>query len=157
MAYGIFIKMDGIMGESADAKHRGEIDVLSWSWGVTTSSSTHVGGAGVAGRAIPADLRFSHRIDLATPSLIKACASGRLIKEAVVSVQKAGAAPFEFLTIKLYDVTVKSVEPGVNTLENNATEIVGLSFSKMEFEYRQDVKPGATSKVLWDVTSNKVS
>jgi type VI secretion system secreted protein Hcp len=157
MAYVIFIKMDGITGESADAKHRGEIDVLSWSWGVTTSSSTHVGGAGVAGRAIPADLRFSHRIDLATPSLIKACASGRLIKEAVVSVQKAGAAPFEFLTIKLSDVTVKSVEPGVNTLENNATEIVGLAFSKMEFEYRQDVKPGATSKVLWDVTANKVS
>lgn len=157
MAYVIFIKMDGITGESADAKHRGEIDVLSWSWGVTTSSSTHVGGAAVAGRAIPADLRFSHRIDLATPSLIKACASGRHIKEAVVSVQKTGAAPLEFLTIKLSEVTVESVEPGVNTLENNATEIVGLAFSRMEFEYRQDLKPGATSKVLWDVAANKVS
>ena len=44
MAYGIFIKMDGITGELADAKHRGEIDVLSWSWGVTLSTSA--GGAG---------------------------------------------------------------------------------------------------------------
>jgi len=149
--------MDGITGESTDAKHRGEIDVLSWSWGVTLSSSTHVGGAGEAGKAIPADLKFSHRIDLASPSLIKACASGRHIKEAVVSVQKTGAAPFEFLTIKLSDVTVKSVEPVVNTLENNATEIVGLDFSRMEFEYRQDLKPGATSKVLWDVAANKVT
>jgi len=157
MAYVIFIKMDGITGESTDAKHRGEIDVLSWSWGVTLSSSTHVGGAGEAGKAIPADLKFSHRIDLASPSLIKACASGRHIKEAVVSVQKTGAAPFEFLTIKLSDVTVKSVEPVVNTLENNATEIVGLDFSRMEFEYRQDLKPGATSKVLWDVAANKVT
>ena len=157
MSYVIFIKMDGITGESTDAKHRGEIDVLSWSWGVTTSSSTHVGGAGGAGKAIPADLKFSHRIDLASPSLIKACASGRHIKEAVVSVQKTGAAPFEFLTIKLSDVTVKSVEPVVNTLENNATEIVGLDFSRMEFEYRQDLKPGATSKVLWDVAANKVT
>ena len=157
MAYVIFIKMDGITGESTDAKHRGEIDVLSWSWGVTLSSSTHVGGAGEAGKAIPADLKFSHRIDLASPSLIKACASGRHIKEAVVTVQKAGAAPFEFLTIKLSEVTVESVEPGVNTLENNATEIVGLDFSRMEFEYRQDLKPGATSKVLWDVAANKVT
>ena len=157
MAYVIFIKMDGITGESTDAKHRGEIDVLSWSWGVTISSSTHVGGAAVAGKAIPADLKFFHRIDLATPSLIKACASGRHIKEAVVTVQKAGAAPFEFLTIKLSEVTVESVEPGVNTLENNATEIVGLAFSRMEFEYRQDLKPGATSKVLWDVAANKVT
>jgi len=157
MPYVIFIKMDGIPGESTDAKHREEIDVLSWSWGVTLPSSPHAGGAGGAGRAIPADLKFSHRIDLASPSLTRACASGRHVKEAVVSVQKTGAAPFEFLTIKLSDVTVKSVEPGVNTLENNATESVGLAFSRMEFEYRQDVKPGATSKVLWDVMANKVS
>jgi type VI secretion system secreted protein Hcp len=102
-------------------------------------------------------LKFSHRIDFASPSLIKACASGRHIKEAVVRVQKTGAAPFEFLTIKLSDVLVKSVEPGVSTLENNAIETVGLAFARMEFEYRQDVKPGAVNKVFWDVPANKVS
>jgi type VI secretion system secreted protein Hcp len=161
MSYAIFIKMDGIEGESTDARHKDEIDVLSWSWGVTQSSSPAAGGAGGAGRAVPADLKFSHRIDFASPSLIKACASGRHIKEAVVSVQKAGADPRPgrdpFLTIRLFVVTVKSVEPGVSTLENSATETVGLAFSKMEFEYRQEMKPGATSKVLWDVTANKVS
>jgi type VI secretion system secreted protein Hcp len=155
MSYAIFIKMDGIEGESTDARHKDEIDVLSWSWGVTLSASA--GGAGGTGRAVPADLKFSHRIDFASPSLIKACASGRHIKEAVVRVQKTGAAPFEFLTIKLSDVLVKSVEPGVSTLENNAIETVGLAFARMEFEYRQEVKPGATSKVLWDVAANKVS
>jgi len=157
MSYAIFIKLDGIEGESTDARHKDEIDVLSWSWGVTLPSSMPVGGAGGAGKATPADLKFSHRIDFASPSLIRACASGRHIKEAVVRVQKTGAAPFEFLTIKLSDVLVKSVEPGVNTLENNATENVGLSFSRMEFEYRQDVKPGAVNKVFWDVLANKVS
>jgi type VI protein secretion system component Hcp len=33
MSYAIFIKMDGIKGESRDAKHEGEIEVLSWSLG----------------------------------------------------------------------------------------------------------------------------
>ncbi|HEY7575111.1 MAG TPA: type VI secretion system tube protein Hcp, partial [Thermoanaerobaculia bacterium] len=28
-----FLKIDGIEGESQDGKHKGEIDVLSWSWG----------------------------------------------------------------------------------------------------------------------------
>jgi type VI secretion system secreted protein Hcp len=161
MSYAIFIKMEGITGESTDVRHKDEIDVISWSWGVTQSSSSAAGGAGGAGRAVPADLKFSHRIDFASPSLIKACASGRHIKEAVVSVQKAGADPRSgrdpFLTIKLNDVLVKSVEPGVSTLENSATEIVGLAFSRMEFEYRQEVKPGVVNKVLWDVAGNKVS
>jgi type VI secretion system secreted protein Hcp len=159
MSYAIFIKMDGIEGESTDARHKGEIDVLSWSWGVTLSTSA--GGAGGTGRAIPADLKFSHRIDFASPSLIRACASGRHIKEAVVSVQKTGAdpraAPDSFLTIRLFVVTVKSVEPCVNALENSATETVGLAFSKMEFEYRQEMKPGVVNKVLWDVAANKVT
>ena len=161
MPYVIFIKMDGIQGESTDARHKDEIDVLSWSWGVTLPSSAHAGGAGGAGKPIPADLKFTHRIDLASPSLIRACASGRRLKEAVVSVQKAGAdpraAPDPFLTIKLNDVLVKSVETGVYTLENSATETVGIAFSKMEFEYRQEVKPGAVNKVFWDVLANKVS
>lgn len=161
MSYGIFIKMDGIMGESTDAKHRGEIDVLYWSWGVTISSSTAVGGAaGATGKPIPADLKFSHFIDLASPSLIKTCASGRHIKEAVVTVQKAGAAPQEFLIIKLYDVMVRSVETDGNALENRATENVALNFSKVEFvynEYKQDGKLGSTNKMLWDVVGNKVT
>ena len=33
MALDYFLKLDGIPGESVDAKHKGEIDVLSWSWG----------------------------------------------------------------------------------------------------------------------------
>jgi type VI secretion system secreted protein Hcp len=71
--------MDGIKGESRDAKHEGEIEVLSWSWGVTNYPSETVGKAGrEAGKAISSDLNFYHRIDLASPSLIKACASGRI-------------------------------------------------------------------------------
>ena len=34
-----FIKFDGIKGESADAKHKDEIDVESWSWGETHSGA----------------------------------------------------------------------------------------------------------------------
>ena len=30
-----FLKFDGIKGESADVKHKDEIDVESWSWGET--------------------------------------------------------------------------------------------------------------------------
>ena len=161
MSYAIFIKMDGIAGESTDAKHKGEIDVLSWSWGLTNHPSETVGKVGgAAGKSIPSNLIFSHRIDLASPSLIKACASSRYLREAVVTVQKSGPEPQQFLLVKLYDVLVKSVETGVDTLENSITENVAISFSRIEFVYKEqkpDGRPGSGSKVIWDVKNNKVT
>ncbi|MGB5619216.1 MAG: type VI secretion system tube protein Hcp [Desulfobacterales bacterium] len=161
MSYAIFIKMDSITGESRDAKHKGEIDVLSWNWGVTNHPSEIAGKVGaVSGKSSSSDLVFSHRIDLASPSLIKACASGHHLKEAIVTVQKAGPEPQEFLVIKLYEVIVTSVETGVDTLQNSVTENVAISFSRIEFVYTEQ-KPdgtlGGSNRVLWDIISNKVT
>ena len=51
MAVDMFIKIDGIKGESADDKHKEEVDVLSWSWGMSQSGSAHMGGGAGAGKA----------------------------------------------------------------------------------------------------------
>jgi type VI secretion system secreted protein Hcp len=43
-----FLKIDGIPGDSQDSKHKGEIDVESWSWGETNvGDAAHRGGMGV--------------------------------------------------------------------------------------------------------------
>lgn len=92
--------------------------------------------------------------------MIKACVSGRHLKEAVVTVQKAGPEPQQFLAIKLYDVIVKSVETGVDALEDSMTENVALSFSRMEFVYNEqnsDGTLGSSNKIFWDIVSNKVA
>ena len=39
MAADIFAKIGDIKGESLDAKHKDEVEVLSWSWGVTQTGS----------------------------------------------------------------------------------------------------------------------
>ena len=39
MAAGIFAKIGDIKGESLDSKHKNEVEVLSWSWGVTNSGT----------------------------------------------------------------------------------------------------------------------
>ena len=50
MASDIFAKIGDIKGESRDAKHKDEIEVLSWSWGVTqTGSVTRGAGGGAVG------------------------------------------------------------------------------------------------------------
>ena len=61
MASDIFAKIGDIKGESADSKHKGEIDILSFSWGVT-NSGTIGGGGGGGGRQghIPRSFVHAH-------------------------------------------------------------------------------------------------
>ena len=72
MAADIFAKIGDIKGESLDDKHKDEIEVLSWSWGVANSATKARGGGGeAAGKANFSDLSFTHHIDKASPALMK--------------------------------------------------------------------------------------
>jgi len=106
MAGAIFARIAGIKGESVDAKHKDEIDVLSWSWGVAQTGSMAHGGGGGAGKATFADFVFSHHIDKASPLLMLACASGRHFTSAVLTAQRPGTEPLDYLTISLGGVMV---------------------------------------------------
>lgn len=134
MASDIFAKIGDIKGESLDSKHRDEIEVLSLSWGVTNTASVGGGGSG-AGRASFHDLLFVHTIDKASPSLLKACATGSHLKEATITHRKAGKGQQEYLIIKMNDVIVTSVSLG-DTSGSAGSENVSLAFAKVDFEYR---------------------
>ena len=88
-----FLKIDGIDGDSTSVQHKGEIDVQSWSWGVTqTGSSGGGGGGGGAGRAVFQDFHFVSRISKASPALFLACATGQHHKDATLTGERAGSA-----------------------------------------------------------------
>ena len=108
----IFAKLGDIKGESLDAKHKDEIEVLSFSWGVTnTVAPGGGGGGGGAGKATFHDLSFVHRIDRASPLLMKACATGTHIKEATLTNRKAGKTQHEYLIVKMSDIIITGVAP----------------------------------------------
>ena len=111
MASDIFAKIGDIKGESLDGKHKDEIEVLSWSWGVTQSGTMAHGGGGGEGKASFNDFNFTHHVDKASPVLMKACATGEHIKEATITVRKAGKGQQEFLIIKMNDILITSVNP----------------------------------------------
>ena len=120
MAVDIFAKIGTIKGESLDARHKDEIEVLSWAWGVSQSGSLAHGGGGGAGKASFQDFSFTHHVDKASPLLMKACATGEHIKEATVIVRRAGKGQQEYLVIKMTDVLVTSVSTSVSA-EGDAT------------------------------------
>jgi type VI secretion system secreted protein Hcp len=59
MAVDMFLKLDGIDGESEDDAHKGEIDVLAFSWGMTQSGSMHIMQGGGSGKVSVQDMSRS--------------------------------------------------------------------------------------------------
>jgi type VI secretion system secreted protein Hcp len=106
-----FLKLDGIKGESADAKHKGEIDIMSFSWGMSQTGVSATGGGGGAGKVQVHDIEFTKKTDASSPLLFLNCANGAHIKEANFVVRKAGGTQLEYLKIKLTDVLVSSYKP----------------------------------------------
>src|SRR5476649_1648275 len=104
MALDMFIKIGALKGESADAKHPGEIDVLAWSWGMSNSGSTHQGSGSGAGKVNVQDISFTKYIDKSSPDLILAACNGKHFDKATLVVRKAGEKPLEYLTVTMSDV-----------------------------------------------------
>ena len=153
----IFAKLGDIKGESLDDKHKDEIEVLSFSWGVSNPASQGTGGGGGAGRATFQDLSIVHKIDKATPLLLNACATGQHLKEATITHRKAGKGQQEFLVVKLNDVLITSVHHAGDTSEA-ASETVSLTFAKVDFEYRPQKADGSLDAGIhfkFDLKANK--
>jgi len=158
MAVDMYLKLDGIKGESQDDKHKDEIDVLSWSWGVTQSGSMHTGGGGGSGKASFKDIAITKYVDTASPSLIKACSTGDHIKEALLVVRKAGKDQQEYLKYILTDCLISSVSTGGSGGEDRLTENISINFAKFKVEYRPQNKDGTLGGVLpftYSIEKNK--
>ena len=158
MALDIFAKLGDIKGESLDDKHKDNIEVLSWSWGVSQSSSPAPGGGSVAGKVNLSDFNFTHRLDKASPVLMQACATGEHIKEATITMRKAGQGQHEYLIIKMNDVLVTNVQAGAFAEQDATTESVALQFAKVQVEYRPQKADGTLDAGVhfkYDVKANR--
>ncbi|MGH8729167.1 MAG: Hcp family type VI secretion system effector [Burkholderiales bacterium] len=152
-----FLKIDGIPGESQNDSHKGEIDVVSWSWGEAQTVVTSGGGGSAAARVTLRDLQCSMQVSKASPQLMLACASGKRIPIAVLSCRRAGERQQDFLLIKVSTVLVSAFETA-GQQQSPLLDTVSLNFAKIEIEYREQSPTGAMGtavKVGWDVAANR--
>jgi type VI secretion system secreted protein Hcp len=158
MAVDMFIKIGDVKGESTDDKHKGEIDVLSWSWGATQAGTSGIGGGGGAGKVQLQDLTITKYIDKASPTLLKMCCDGSHIGTCLLTVRKAGGTALEYLKLTLDGALVTSISTGGSGGQDRLTENVTLNFSKIKMEYTPQTGKGAGEASVtqgWDVSANK--
>jgi type VI secretion system secreted protein Hcp len=146
-AVDMFLKIDGINGESADAKHKGDSDVLSFSWG---AASTANGKKGCI-----QDLSITKFVDSASPQLITNAATATPAANAVLTVRKAGGQPIEFFVVTMSNVKVASYALAASNIQDRLVESVSLTFDIMDGAYRvQDEKGGFGASIPWSVGPN---
>ena len=157
-AFEYFLQIDGIAGESTNAKHKGAIDVLSWSWGESHPAAPAAGAGGAAGKVQFQDFAFAMRVSKASPALFLAFASGQHIKEAKLVARKAaGKGQQEYLTWTFSDLLVESYQTGGSEGDDAVTDSVSVNFSKAIVSYKAQKADGsldAPITVGWDAKKN---
>jgi type VI secretion system secreted protein Hcp len=154
-----FLKLDGIKGESTDSKHKGEIDIESFSWGATQSGTHSAGGGGGAGKVQMQDFHFVMKVNTASPKLMEACATGEHIKSATLICRKAGKDQQEFLKWTFSDLLISSYQTGGSSGHDVIPQdSISLNYSKVEMEYKAQKADGTLDgpvKAGYDLKQNK--
>jgi len=148
MAVDMFLKLDTVQGEARDKSHKGEIDVLAWSWGVSQSGTTHMGGGGGAGKASFQDISVTKYVDAGSTTLMRMCATGEHIPAGTLTVRKAGKTPLEYIIIKMKEILVTSVSTGGSGGEDRLTENVSLNFANVDIKYVEQTESGSGGKAF---------
>jgi type VI secretion system secreted protein Hcp len=135
----MFLKMQDVTGEAADEDHKGEIEVVSWSWGMQTPRTTP--HAPAAGRLSVSELEIVKRVDQSSATLMKFLRNNKVSDLAKLTVRKAGQKPLEYFSIEMSNVRVTSLR---NTSEaSELVERLTLAFDKVKVTYTPQSTKGA--------------
>ena len=162
MAVDLFLKIDGIQGESQKDNHKNEIDIISFDFGAVQHGSFHTGGAGGgSGKAEISDIRVQKQVDKASPLLFQACTLGTHIKNVLIYSQKAGngGSPLTYYAIRMEDVMISDVHNSGAASGDSIMESITFNCARVSFDYQPQAANGAAAggKVTagYDAQQNK--
>ena len=157
-----FVKIDGIQGESPADGHKDEIDVFSFNLGVTQAGGNEVGAGAGAGKSQFQPVMIYKNVDVASPALFLACATGQRIKKVELKAARRNgdSGPQEYLTITLTDVIVAGFNDQSANGDGSQTilESISLKYAKIEISYRKQNPDGTLGdpvKAGFDLKANK--
>ena len=156
-----FLKLDGIKGESQDSKYKDQIEISSFSWGETNSSSfaEAPSAGGGQGRVTFQDLHLTKMVDKSSPDLAMHCATGKHIKQADLVCRKQGGDQAEYYKVKLSDCLISSYQSGGSGGDGLIPmDQFSINFAAIEYHYGPQDKTGKVGNWVrtgYDLKANK--
>jgi type VI secretion system secreted protein Hcp len=139
------LKSPDVTGEATDVDHKGEIDVVSWSWGIQSPRDGATGKASAKFKLN--ELLIVKRIDRSSPVLMQLAKYNKVVEVATLTLRKAGTGQLTFLTVELKNARVTAVnvqcENSVTTASTEVVERVNLGFDHVSVTYTPQGSTGA--------------
>lgn len=131
------------------------IEILSWSWEITQSGTTHSGAGGGSGQATHQDISIVKYPDLSSIPLLQKVVTGDYIDYATLVIKNADGSLY--MMIELEDIIVKkhSIAGSADAIPH--TENIVLNFSVYTITYYEpgiDGEPGTEVSFSWDIAAN---
>ena len=146
MSADIHVSIDGVKGEASHDKHKDEIEVESWQWGVSQPISfTGTGLSG--GKADVSHLTITKSVDKSSPNLVMYCAKGKHLDKVVLTQRRSGDGSIELVKFTLKDAMIAGVhKSGANG--SGPRETVDIAFSAVEYDYTPQKPDGSADGVV---------
>jgi type VI secretion system secreted protein Hcp len=143
----MYLKLDGVDGEAKDTDHTNEIEIMSFSFGVSNQGSGAIGVGSGASKARVNDVTVMKYVDKASPGLFQNCCIGKSFKSATLTVRKAGGdKPVNYLVYNMDEVFITNVSTSGSDGGGIATESVSLNFAKITVTYTEQNADGSAGK-----------
>jgi type VI secretion system secreted protein Hcp len=161
MSVEIFLKLDGIDGESEKKDAESWIEIFSFSNGASNPSSVAFGTGSGAGKVDISSLSLQKQLDKASPKLFLNCCNGTHIAKGFMIVREAtgDATTKIYYQYDMTEVFVDSISWGGAANGGKPSESLALSAKSLNVTYwPQDTKGTLGKKVVagWDVSKNAV-
>jgi type VI secretion system secreted protein Hcp len=151
----MFLKIDGINGESVDRAHDKWIDVYSFSWGLSNAGSV-IGGGGGTGKASFSDLSWMQKVDASTVPIFIGVAKGTHYPKATLDITRdiGHGSPQTFFQMVFEDLSLTSLQLSGASGGDVPLASASLMGSKLTMNYWPQKKDGSLDKVItgsWDL------
>ncbi|MFQ3250472.1 MAG: type VI secretion system secreted protein Hcp [Glaciecola sp.] len=153
----MFLKFDGVDGESQDSTFRNSIEVLSFSEGASNVDN----GSGRI-NSVPSfqNISIVKWLDSSSPALRLRMAQGSTSPTATLFVTTAGSGPepFVFYEVELTNVYITSFSSSASVGDDRLSEQVTLGYTEIKWTYTKrnnDGSAGGEFSEGWNIEENK--
>jgi type VI secretion system secreted protein Hcp len=145
----IFLKFGDIKGEVTQKDYKEQIEILSWSFGLSRGSAGAISGAGRSGKLCASDISIMKSFDKSSPGFMTNMVTGKNTPTAKLSFTRnvGDGAPQEYLSIELTNVQISSYQVSGNN-EERPIDSVSLHFQAAKVSYKPQKADGSLDAAI---------